>query len=151
MTLPINHPPVATPKIGVLLVNLGTPDAPTKSAVKRYLKQFLSDRRVVEIPQIIWQPILRGIILNTRPRKSAQAYAKVWTDKGSPLAFFTAGQAAALQARMGESADVRYAMRYGNPSVADQLAAMKKAGCNRILIAPMYSQYSGSTTVPGLH
>jgi ferrochelatase len=146
MTLPINHPPVATPKIGVLLVNLGTPDAPTKSAVKRYLKQFLSDRRVVEIPQIIWQPILRGIILNTRPRKSAQAYAKVWTDKGSPLAFFTAGQAAALQARMGESADVRYAMRYGNPSVADQLAAMKKAGCNRILIAPMYPQYSGATT-----
>lgn len=146
MTLPINHPPVATPKIGVLLVNLGTPDAPTKSAVKRYLKQFLSDRRVVEIPQIIWQPILRGIILNTRPQKSAQAYAKVWTDKGSPLAFFTAGQAAALQARMGESADVRYAMRYGNPSVADQLAAMKKAGCNRILIAPMYPQYSGATT-----
>ena len=146
MTLPINHPPVATPKIGVLLVNLGTPDAPTKSAVKRYLKQFLSDRRVVEIPQIIWQPILRGIILNTRPRKSAQAYAKVWTDKGSPLAFFTAGQAAALQARMGESADVRYAMRYGNPSLADQLAAMKKAGCNRILIAPMYPQYSGATT-----
>jgi ferrochelatase len=146
MTLPINHPPVATPKIGVLLVNLGTPDAPTKSAVKRYLKQFLSDRRVVEIPQIIWQPILRGIILNTRPQKSAQAYAKVWTDKGSPLAFFTAGQAKALQARMGESADVRYAMRYGNPSVAHQLAAMKKAGCNRILIAPMYPQYSGATT-----
>jgi ferrochelatase len=146
MTLPINHPPVATPKIGVLLVNLGTPDAPTKSAVKRYLKQFLSDRRVVEIPQIIWQPILRGIILNTRPQKSAQAYAKVWTDKGSPLAFFTAGQAAALQARMGKSADVRYAMRYGNPSVADQLSAMKKAGCNRILIAPMYPQYSGATT-----
>jgi ferrochelatase len=146
MTLPINHPPVATPKIGVLLVNLGTPDAPTKSAVKRYLKQFLSDRRVVEIPQIIWQPILRGIILNTRPQKSAQAYAKVWTDKGSPLAFFTAGQADVLQARMGESADVRYAMRYGNPSVADQLAAMKAAGCNRILIAPMYPQYSGATT-----
>jgi ferrochelatase len=101
---------------------------------------------VVEIPQIIWQPILRGIILNTRPQKSAQAYAKVWTDKGSPLAFFTAGQAKALQARMGESADVRYAMRYGNPSVAHQLAAMKKAGCNRILIAPMYPQYSGATT-----
>jgi len=146
MTLPINHPPVATPKIGVLLVNLGTPEAPTKSAVKRYLKQFLSDRRVVEIPQIIWQPILRGIILNTRPQKSAKAYAKVWTDKGSPLAFFTAGQADALQARIGESADVRYAMRYGNPSVADQLAAMKTAGCNRILIAPMYPQYSGATT-----
>ena len=146
MTLPMNHPPVATPKVGVLLVNLGTPDAPTTSAVKRYLKQFLSDRRVVEIPPLLWQPILRGIILNTRPQKSAKAYAKVWTEKGSPLAFFTAGQAEALQARMEGIADVRYAMRYGNPSVADQLAAMKAAGCNRILIAPLYPQYSGATT-----
>ena len=146
MTLPIDHPPVATPKVGVLLVNLGTPDAPTTSAVKRYLKQFLSDRRVVEIPPLLWQPILRGIILNTRPQKSAKAYAKVWTEKGSPLAFFTAGQAEALQARMEGIADVRYAMRYGNPSVGDQLAAMKAAGCNRILIAPLYPQYSGATT-----
>jgi ferrochelatase len=146
MTLPIDHPPVATPKVGVLLVNLGTPDAPTTSAVKRYLKQFLSDRRVVEIPPLLWQPILRGIILNTRPQKSAKAYAKVWTEKGSPLAFFTAAQAEALQARMEGIADVRYAMRYGNPSVADQLAAMKAAGCNRILIAPLYPQYSGATT-----
>jgi ferrochelatase len=146
MTLPTNHPPVATPKVGVLLVNLGTPDAPTTSAVKRYLKQFLSDQRVVEIPPLLWQPILRGIILNTRPQKSAQAYAKVWTEKGSPLAFFTAGQAEALQARMEGIADVRYAMRYGNPSVGDQLAAMKAAGCNRILIAPLYPQYSGATT-----
>ncbi|MCE2728376.1 ferrochelatase [Sphingorhabdus sp.] len=146
MTLPTNHPPVATPKVGVLLVNLGTPDAPTTSAVKRYLKQFLSDRRVVEIPPLVWQPILRGIILNTRPQKSAKAYAKVWTEKGSPLAFFTAGQAEALQACMEGIADVRYAMRYGNPSVADQLAAMKAAGCNRILIAPLYPQYSGATT-----
>ena len=146
MTLPIDHPPVATPKVGVLLVNLGTPDAPTTSAVKRYLKQFLSDRRVVEIPPLLWQPILRGIILNTRPQKSAKAYAKVWTEKGSPLSFFTAGQAEALQARMEGIADVRYAMRYGNPSVADQLAAMKAAGCNRILIAPLYPQYSGATT-----
>jgi len=146
MTLPINHPPVATPKVGVLLVNLGTPDAPTTSAVKRYLKQFLSDRRVVEIPPLLWQPILRGIILNTRPQKSAKAYAKVWTEKGSPLAFFTAGQAEALQARMEGIADVRYAMRYGSPSVGDQLAAMKAAGCNRILIAPLYPQYSGATT-----
>ncbi|MEY3833318.1 MAG: hypothetical protein RLZZ130_796 [Pseudomonadota bacterium] len=146
MTLPTNHPPVATPKVGVLLVNLGTPDAPTTSAVKRYLKQFLSDRRVVEIPPLLWQPILRGIILNTRTQKSAKAYAKVWTEKGSPLAFFTAGQAEALQARMEGIADVRYAMRYGNPSVGDQLAAMKAAGCNRILIAPLYPQYSGATT-----
>lgn len=146
MTLPIDHPKVAPPKVGVLLVNLGTPDAPTTPAVKRYLKQFLSDRRVVEIPPLIWQPILRAIILNTRPQKSAEAYAKVWTEKGSPLAFFTAGQADALAERMGDIVDVRYAMRYGNPSVADQLAAMKADGCNRILIAPLYPQYSGATT-----
>lgn len=146
MTLPLDHPPVAKPKVGVLLVNLGTPDEPTTPAVKRYLKQFLSDRRVVEIPSIVWQPILRAIILNTRPQKSAAAYAKVWTDKGSPLAFFTAEQTEALAQRMGDEADVRYAMRYGNPSVPDQLAAMKAAGCNRILIAPLYPQYSGATT-----
>lgn len=146
MTSPPDHPPVASSKIGVLLVNLGTPDEPTTPAVKRYLKQFLSDRRVVEIPPIVWQPILRAIILNTRPQKSAEAYAKVWTDKGSPLAFFTSGQTEALAARMAGEADVRYAMRYGNPSVPDQLAAMKEAGCNRILIAPLYPQYSGATT-----
>jgi len=146
MTLPTDHPKVAPPKVGVLLVNLGTPDAPTTPAVKRYLKQFLSDRRVVEIPPLVWQPILRAIILNTRPQKSAEAYAKVWTEKGSPLAFFTAGQTDALAARMGDFVDVRYAMRYGNPSVADQLAAMKADGCNRILIAPLYPQYSGATT-----
>ena len=144
--IPPNHPLVATPKIGVLLVNLGTPDAPTATAVRRYLKQFLSDRRVVEIPALLWQPILRGIILNTRPQKSAKAYAKVWTDQGSPLASFTIAQTQALAERMGGAADVRYAMRYGNPSVPDQLAAMKQAGCNRILIAPLYPQYSGATT-----
>ena len=144
--IPPNHPLVATPKIGVLLVNLGTPDAPTATAVRRYLKQFLSDRRVVEIPALLWQPILRGIILNTRPQKSAKAYAKVWTDRGSPLASFTIAQTQALAERMGGAADVRYAMRYGNPSVPDQLAAMKQAGCNRILIAPLYPQYSGATT-----
>lgn len=146
MSLPPDHPPVATPRVGVLLVNLGTPDEPTTPAVKRYLKQFLSDRRVVEIPPLVWQPILRAIILNTRPQKSAEAYAKVWTEKGSPLAFFTAGQTDALGARLEGAADVRYAMRYGNPSVPDQLAAMKAAGCNRILIAPLYPQYSGATT-----
>jgi protoporphyrin/coproporphyrin ferrochelatase len=146
MTLPANHPKIATPCIGVLLVNLGTPEAPTASAVRRYLKQFLSDKRVVEIPAILWQPILRGIILNTRPKKSAKAYAKVWTDKGSPLAFFTVAQAEALAARMHDQVDVRHAMRYGKPSIPDQLAAMKAAGCNRILIAPLYPQYSGATT-----
>ena len=146
MQIPSDHPPILAPRVGVLLVNLGTPDAPTQAAVKSYLKQFLSDRRVVEIPPLVWQPILRGIILNTRPKQSAKAYAKVWTDKGSPLAFFTAAQAEALAIRMTGSADVRYAMRYGNPSIGDQLAAMQQAGCNRILIAPAYPQYSGATT-----
>lgn len=144
--LPANHPPVAAPKIGVLLVNLGTPDAPTKQAVKRYLKQFLSDRRVVEIPALLWQPILRGIILNTRPAKSAANYAKVWTDKGSPLAFHTVAQAEAMATLLGEHAMVRHAMRYGSPAIGDVLAEMKAAGCTRILLAPLYPQYSGATT-----
>jgi len=144
--LPPSHPPVANSKIGVLIVNLGTPDAPTPKAVRRYLKQFLSDRRVVEIPALVWQPILRGIILNTRPKKSAAAYKKVWTDKGSPLAFYTAAQAEILQQRLGSDIDVRYAMRYGEPAIARQLAQMKDAGCNRILIAPLYPQHSGATT-----
>ena len=146
MTIPRGHPPVATGKIGVLLVNLGTPDAPTPAAVKRYLREFLSDPRVVEIPALLWQPILRGIILNTRPRKSAHAYQQVWTDKGSPLAAITADQATALQARLDETARVSWAMRYGNPSIASQLEAMKDEGCERILLAPLYPQYCGATT-----
>jgi protoporphyrin/coproporphyrin ferrochelatase len=146
MTFPANHPPVKTPRIGVLLVNLGTPDAPTTEAVRRYLKQFLSDPRVVEIPQLIWQPILRGVILNTRPQKSAAAYARVWTDKGSPLAFHTIAQAEALAKRIGDAAIVRHAMRYGQPSIETMLGEMKEAGCSRILIAPLYPQYSGATT-----
>jgi protoporphyrin/coproporphyrin ferrochelatase len=144
--LPTDHPKVAPPKIGVLLVNLGTPEAPTTGAVRRYLKQFLSDRRVVEIPPLLWQPILRGIILNTRPKKSAANYAKVWTDKGSPLAFHTVAQTEAMVRQLGDQAVVRYAMRYGAPAIGDVLAEMKAAGCNRILIAPLYPQYSGATT-----
>jgi protoporphyrin/coproporphyrin ferrochelatase len=146
MSLPSEHPPVAKAQIGILLVNLGTPDAPTTSAVRRYLKQFLSDRRVVELPALLWQPILRGIILNTRPKKSAANYAKVWTDKGSPLAFYTAAQAEQLAERFADTAMVRYAMRYGNPAIETVLAEMKSAGCNRIFIAPLYPQYSGATT-----
>ena len=144
--LPDGHPPVATGKIGLLLVNLGTPDAPDKKAVKRYLKEFLSDKRVVEIPDIIWQPILRGIILNTRPKKSAHAYAMVWTDEGSPLAVYTRRQAEALAGKFGENVHVDWAMRYGNPSISSRLQAMKDAGCDRILVAPLYPQYSGATT-----
>jgi protoporphyrin/coproporphyrin ferrochelatase len=146
MNPPLDHPEIPQTKIGVLLVNLGTPDAPTPSAVRRYLKQFLSDRRVVEISPLLWQPILRGIILNVRPAKSAANYAKVWMDEGSPLAVYSARQATRLQAVLGADVDVRYAMRYGNPSIASQLHAMQDAGCMRILVAPLYPQYSGATT-----
>ncbi|WP_417620373.1 ferrochelatase [Parasphingorhabdus sp.] len=143
--LPEDHPPVATKKIGVLLVNLGTPDAPEKRAVKRYLKEFLSDKRVVEIPSVVWQPILRGIILNTRPAKSAEAYSLVWTEEGSPLAFYTRKQAEKLSGKI-DGVMIDWAMRYGNPSIGSRLDAMKAAGCDRILIAPLYPQYSGATT-----
>jgi protoporphyrin/coproporphyrin ferrochelatase len=144
--LPADHPHFAIGKIGVLIVNLGSPDAPEKGAVKRYLKQFLSDRRVVEIPSIIWQPILRGIVLNTRPAKSAHAYAQVWTDEGAPLIAITRRQAQAVQAHFGDRVTVDFAMRYGQPSIESKLAAMKAAGCDRILIAPLYPQYSSATT-----
>jgi len=144
--LPPAHPDVKSGKIGVLLVNLGTPDAPDAKSVKRYLAEFLSDRRVIEIPAIAWQPILRGIILNTRPKKSAHAYAQVWTDKGSPLAAITAQQAERLQPALGDGVVVDWAMRYGNPSIADRLEAMNKAGCERILLAPLYPQYCAATT-----
>lgn len=133
-------------RTGVLLVNLGTPDAPTPGAVRRYLAEFLSDRRVVEIPALIWQPILRGIILNVRPRKSAEAYAQVWTDQGSPLAAITRRQAEALQARLGDAAIVDHAMRYGRPAIAERIAALQAQGCDRILIAALYPQYCGATT-----
>ena len=116
MPPPIDHPAIPAPRIGVLLTNLGTPDAPDAASVKRYLAEFLSDRRVVEIPSIIWQPILRGIILNTRPKKSAHAYSQVWTEEGSPLAAITARQAKGLQARLGDAVMVDFAMRYGNPA-----------------------------------
>jgi ferrochelatase len=144
--LPEGHQPVQEPRIGVLIVNLGTPDAPTPSAVRRYLAQFLSDRRVVEIPPILWQPILRGIILNVRPRKSAHAYAKIWTDEGSPLAVITAAQSAALDGRFGSQVIVDHAMRYGRPAIADRIAALQARGCDRILIAPLYPQYCSATT-----
>ena len=146
MTRPENHPSAPVGGVGVLLVNLGTPDAPTPGAVKRYLAEFLSDRRVVEIPPLFWQPILRGVILNVRPKKSAHAYAQVWSEEGSPLAAITAAQARALQARLGEGVRVEWGMRYGNPSMRAKLAEMKAQGCDRILVAPLYPQYSGATT-----
>lgn len=152
MTAPIpprpdDHPPVPPRRVGLLLINLGTPDAPEPGAVRRYLKQFLSDPRVVELPPILWQPILRGIVLTVRPRKSAHAYAQVWTDRGSPLAVHMADCAAALAPRLADAGVVvDWAMRYGAPSVADRVQALADAGCDRIVAMPLYPQYSGATT-----
>ncbi len=132
--------------VGILLINLGTPDAPEPRAVRRYLAEFLSDRRVVEIPPIAWKPILYGVILRTRPRRSAEAYSQVWTDEGSPLAVITERQAQTLRDRLGNRAHVDFAMRYGNPGIADAVERMARMGCTRILAAPLYPQYCAATT-----
>ncbi|MCB1961412.1 MAG: ferrochelatase [Rhodocyclaceae bacterium] len=138
------------PRTGVLLVNLGTPQAPTAAALRPYLKQFLSDPRVVEIPRLAWWPILNLIILNTRPAKSAKKYASIWTDEGSPLAVHTQRQAKLLAGHLGEAGHrdwmVEWAMRYGSPSIPAVLDRMRAAGCDRILVVPLYPQYAGSTT-----
>jgi ferrochelatase len=133
----------------ILLCNLGTPDAPTPAAVRRYLAQFLSDPRVVEIPRAVWLPLLHGVILPRRGTASAHKYASIWTPEGSPLKVWTERQAAGLQdwlTQQGHAVQVRYAMRYGNPSIASQLDALKAAGATRILVLPCYPQYSGTTT-----
>lgn len=140
-------PPVSPHRrIGVLLINLGTPDSASPRDVRRYLAEFLSDTRVIEIPQAVWQPILRGLVLTTRPKKSAHAYAQVWSDEGSPLAAITARQAAALAGAFGADVMVDWAMRYGRPAIAERLAALTAAGCERILLAPLYPQYCAATT-----
>jgi ferrochelatase len=137
-------------KIGILLVNLGTPQAPTAAALRPYLKEFLSDPRVVEIPRPLWWPILHGIVLNTRPRKSADKYAKIWTAKGSPLRVHTERQAellsAYLAARSPSPPLVGWAMRYGAPAVDRGLAELKAQGCDRVLVIPLYPQYAASST-----
>ena len=136
-------------KTAVLYCNLGTPSAPTAPALRKYLAEFLGDSRVVEIPKPIWWLILHGIILRVRPAKSAAKYASIWTEQGSPLKAFTEQQAqslgTALQER-GHHVAVRYAMRYGQPSIDSQLDAMKAAGCTRVLVLPAYPQYSGATS-----
>jgi protoporphyrin/coproporphyrin ferrochelatase len=133
----------------VLLVNLGTPDAPTAPAVRRYLRQFLSDPRVIEIPRAIWLPILHGIVLATRPAKSARKYARIWTTEGSPLKVHTERQARLLRERLGREGapvPVDYAMRYGKPSIPDALDRLRAQGRGRILVLPLYPQYAASTT-----
>ena len=143
------HSHGAPTKTAILLCNLGTPDAPTASALRRYLGQFLSDTRVVEIPHLIWKPILHAIILRVRPAKSAAKYASVWTPGGSPLLVWTAKQAKLLTGYLGERGHpvaVRHAMRYGNPSIASVLDELKASGATRILVLPLYPQYSSPTT-----
>jgi ferrochelatase len=145
MTPPTDHPNIPEAKIGVLLINLGTPDAPEVRAVRRYLAEFLSDPRVIEIHPIAWKPILHGIILRTRPHKSAEAYNQVWTNEGSPLRVIAHRQAKALRARLPDIS-VHYAMRYGNPGIAAAMENMVREGCTRILAAPLYPQYCAATT-----
>ena len=138
-----------TGRVGLLYLNLGTPDAPTPAALRRYLAQFLSDPRVVEIPKLIWALILHGIILRVRPTKSARKYATVWMDDGSPLLVWTRRQAQALQERLtsaGHQVLVAPAMRYGQPSVTQAMDALRAQGADRILVLSAYPQYSGATT-----
>lgn len=143
-------------RTAVLLVNLGSPDAPTPAAVRRYLNQFLSDPRVIEIPPIIWQPILKGAILTTRPARSARNYARIWDRErdDSPLRVITAAQAQALQQALGDGVTVDHAMRYGRPAIADVVARLLADGHDRIIFAPLYPQYCAATTasaVDALH
>lgn len=152
-----NEPPYqhGTPaRVGILLINLGTPTAPTGKALRPYLKQFLSDRRVVEIPRAIWWLILNGIILNIRPKKSAEKYAMVWTDEGSPLYVHTQKQAKLLKGylstRINSPFAVEFAFRYGEPSISSAISKLKAANCDRILMLPLYPQYSASTTASAM-
>jgi ferrochelatase len=136
-------------RTAVLLVNLGTPDEPTAPALRRYLAEFLSDPRVVEIPKLPWWLILHGIILRTRPARSAAKYASVWMPEGSPLKVWTERQALALQSSLsarGHGVLVRYAMRYGNPSIANVMDGLRAEGATRVLVIPMYPQYAAATT-----
>lgn len=142
-----------TPATGVLLLNLGTPDAPNRKALKSYLKQFLSDIRVIELPKILWQLLLRCIILQTRPQKVAKLYKSIWTEEGSPLLVYTKSLArkleTALKLSLGSPIHVAFGMRYGNPSVASALKELKDKGCVRIIFIPLFGQYSSATVGSG--
>ncbi|MDX5297602.1 MAG: ferrochelatase [Gammaproteobacteria bacterium] len=137
-------------RLGVLITNLGTPDAPTPAALRRYLREFLSDPRVVEVPRLLWWLILNLVILRIRPRRSAKAYQQVWQAEGSPLLLHTQAQCLALrerlQAEYGEDLVVEFAMRYGNPSIASVLERLQQQGVRRLVVVPLYPQYSGSTS-----
>ncbi len=141
-------------KPAVLLVNLGTPEAPTAAALRRYLRQFLWDPRVVELPRLLWWVVLNGIILNVRPKKSAEKYAKIWTPEGSPLKVHTERQAKLLRGYLGQAGRgdivIEWSMRYGEPSIAGALDGLAAAGCRDILVLPLYPQYSVSTTASAL-
>jgi ferrochelatase len=145
---PPEHPPVAFGRVGILLVNLGSPEAPTAAAVRPYLRQFLSDPRVVELPKLIWSVVLNGFVLRSRPKETAKAYAAVWDQEAndSPLRAITRAQTGKLASRLGARALVDFAMRYGEPSIPSVLARLRAAGCDRLLIAPLYPQYSSATT-----
>ncbi|WP_127143155.1 ferrochelatase [Pelagibacterium montanilacus] len=147
--LPPDHPVVKPKKIGVVLLNLGTPDATDYWSVRRYLKEFLSDRRVIETPRLIWWPLLNGVILSLRPQKAGANYAKIWDkdNNDSPLRVITRRQAEKLQAAFAaDDVVVDFAMRYGNPSTESVIEKLKDAGCDRILMFPLYPQYSATTT-----
>lgn len=150
VSLPDDHPPVALGKVGVLLINLGTPEATSYWPMRRYLKEFLSDRRVIEANPIVWAFVLNVIILTTRPSRSGQAYAKIWNRERdeSPLKTITRDQAAKVAQRFADNENVviDWAMRYGLPPIAERLHALKNEGCDRILLFPLYPQYSAATT-----
>lgn len=139
-----------TPKVGVMIVNLGTPDAPTPKALRVYLKEFLWDPRIVEIPRIVWWFILNVIILQIRPKKSAKAYQSIWTERGSPLAFHTLDQAEGIKQRLekkyGDQVIVDWAMRYGNPSITHVMDRMREQGVQKLVVLPLYPQYSAAST-----
>ncbi|NWF67987.1 MAG: ferrochelatase [Chloroflexi bacterium] len=137
---------VSDPRIGLLVAQLGTPDAPTAKALRPYLKQFLSDMRVIDYSPFLWQPLLRGVILLTRPRRSARLYARIWLKEGSPLLVYSQAQAAGLQARLGARFRVILGMTYGNPSIAAALDTLEQEGIDRIIVLPMFPQFSSTTT-----
>ena len=145
--LPSEHPKIPTPQVGALIVNLGTPEATDYFSMRRYLNEFLSDKRVIEIPNIIWQPILKMFILTFRPKKSGKLYEKIWDTKTneSPLKVITREQSNKLN-KINNDLKIEWAMRYGHPSIAEKMKTLTEAGCTKILIYPLYPQYSASTT-----